>query len=174
MQAIERLGRGCNGGEEAESDLSSDKIVVDRLWDTDDVDARLRYRCRARHGAIAADHDDRVEPFAGERGEALLRAIFPNRFASLGTARAVARRIALVVRAKNRAATRQDAGDILDSERAHAMLDEALEAIFNSDNFDPILQNRRLRDGADDCVEAGAVAAAGENAESARGGGHVV
>ena len=107
-------------------------------------------------------------------GILLLRAIFPNRFAGLGSTRAVTRGIALVVRAKNRASTRQDAGDILDSKRSHAMFDESLEAIFNSDNFDPVLQNRRLRDGADDCVEAGAVAAAGENAESARGGGHVV
>lgn len=174
MQTIKRLSRRRNGGEEAEGDLGSDEIVVNRLGDADDVDSRLCHRRGARHGAIAADHDDRVEPFAGERGEALLRAILPNRFAGLGSTRAVTRGIALVVRAKNRAAARQNAGDILDSKRSHAMFDESLEAVFDPDHLDAVLQDRRLCDGADDCVEAGAVAAAGENAESARGGGHVV
>ena len=46
------------------------------------------------------------------------------------------------------------------------MLDEALEAVLDADDFDPVLQDRGLRDRADDRVEAGAVAAAGEDAKA--------
>ncbi|MEY2796451.1 MAG: hypothetical protein RIR10_2167, partial [Planctomycetota bacterium] len=174
MQTIERLGRSRNGGQEAEGDLGSDEVIVDRLWDADDVDARFRHRRGACHRSVTTDDDDGVESFARERGETFLGAICPNRFASLGAARAIARGIALIVRAKNRAAARQDAGDILDSKRSHAMFDEPLEAVFNADHLDAVLQDRGLCNGTDDCVEAGAVAAASENAESARGRGHVV
>lgn len=173
MEAVQRFGCGRNRGEKSEGDFRANEVIVDRLRNADDVDPGFRHWSGARHGAVTADDDDRVESLARERGEAFLGAIFPDRFARGGASRAVTSRVALVVRAENRAAARQNAGDILDAEWSNAMFDEALKTVLNADNLNPILQDRGLRNGADDCVEAGAIAAASEDAESARGGRHI-
>ena len=174
VQSIERVGCGGNGGEESEGDLGADEIIVDRLRDADHVDARFRNGCRAGHGAVATDHDERVEQLAADGGEACVGDVFPDRFAGRCASGAVARWICAVVRAENRAASGEDAADIAQRERAHSVLDESLEAVLDSDNLDSVLEDRGLRHGADDRVEAGAVAAACQNAESSDGWRHVV
>ncbi len=51
-------------------------------------------------------------------------------------------------------------------------IEQTVEAVFETDDFDTGV-GRGLDDGADDCVQAGSVAAAGENADFSNSG-HVV
>ena len=62
VQAIDRVGRECHGGVEAEAGGRADDIVVDRLGHADHGDAALTELLRDRQRAVAADDDDRVEP----------------------------------------------------------------------------------------------------------------
>ena len=75
-------------------------------------------------------------------------------------------RIAAVDRAEDRAAEPQDAGDIARRQHARAVrLEQAVEAVFEADALDAGVAGR-LDDGADDGVQAGRVAAAGEDADA--------
>ena len=75
-------------------------------------------------------------------------------------------RIAAVGRAENRAADAEDAGDVLQREDARPFgIDEAVEAVFEADALDAG-ERGGLDDRANDRVQAGRVAAAGENADA--------
>lgn len=63
----------------------------------------------------------------------------------------------------------QDVGDVVEGEVLGAVLDEAHEAVLEADDGD-VVEDGFLDDGADDGVEAGAVASPGEEADAGGGG----
>ena len=74
-------------------------------------------------------------------------------------------RIAAVDRAEDRAAEAEDAGHVTRRQRPRLLgIDEAVEAVFEADDLDAGVV-RGLDDGADDRVQAGSVAAAGEDSD---------
>jgi len=68
-------------------------------------------------------------------------------------------------RADDRAAARQDSGDLAPAERDEELLDHSAPALAYADD---VVASRpgAARDRADHRIEAGAVAAAGENADT--------
>ena len=112
--------------------------------------------------AVAADHDERAEAHLVEH---LDDAVGVVARAVRGFDR-VRERIAAVDRAENRAAEPQDAGDVARREHARpAGLDQAVEAVFEADALDAAV-GAGLDHRTDDRVEAGCVAAAGEDADA--------
>ena len=79
VQSIERFGCSVDSGQEAECDFRSNKIVVNRLRHSDDIHARSRERRRARHRAIATDHDKRIHAIRFNRAETAVHDILENR-----------------------------------------------------------------------------------------------
>ena len=78
----------------------------------------------------------------------------------------IGERIAAVDGAEDRAAEPQDAGDVARRQRTRAAgFDQAVEAVLEADALDAAVAGG-LDDGADDRVEAGSVAAAGENTDA--------
>src|SRR5581483_7984474 len=102
---------------------------------------------------LASDRDERVEVVA-ERAQRALDA-------SLQRVRVGA------ARGDDRAAAGQDAGDLAPSERPQAVLDETPPALDDADHL-VVAVERTARDRADDGVQAGAVAAAGEHSDPHR------
>ena len=75
------------------------------------------------------------------------------------------KRIAAVDGAEDRAAEPEDAGDVARRQQPRLFrIDQAVEAVLEADDLDAGVVGR-LDDGADDGVEAGGVAAAGEHAD---------
>ena len=112
--------------------------------------------------AVAADDDERVEPHLVEHLDARDRS---SRAVPSDVCDRIGERIAGVDGAENRAAEAQDAGDVARREHARAVgLDQAVEAVFDADALDAAVAGG-LDDGADDGVQAGRVAAAGEDAD---------
>ena len=60
-EAVDRLRRDLHCGVEAEGVVGGGEVVVDRLGDPDDLDARIRQPPGRSEGAFAADGDDRVD-----------------------------------------------------------------------------------------------------------------
>lgn len=155
-----RLHRGVK----AEGLIASFQIIVDRLGHADAVDAVADEIGRAGHGAIAADADDRIEFVRRDMFDDAVRDVCPFRVAVAFNC--VFFRIGFVAGSENRAALGEDIGDILPLERMHAVLDEPEESIFDAKDFQFVPMDRRFGDSADDRIKPGAVAAAGENADS--------
>src|SRR5207247_424346 len=74
--------------------------------------------------------------------------------------------------AQDGAAQGEDAGDIVRMEDAGLVLDEAAEALLDADDLDVEIAEGGLGDAADGGIEAGAVPAAGENADATGFAGH--
>ena len=166
MQAIDRIGREVDGRVESEAVRRPDDIVVDGLRDADDRDALLAEFVRDRERAVAADDHQRAQLHLVEHLDDAI-GIVPR---AIGCLDHLGERIPAVHRAENRAAEPQDAGDVARRERARAArLDQAVEAVLDADALDAAV-GRRLDDCANDGVETGGVAAAGEDAESLRHG----
>ena len=61
MQAIKRFGRSRNGSEKSEGDFRTEEIIIDCLWNADDIDASFDKRRSATHCAISADDNQRID-----------------------------------------------------------------------------------------------------------------
>ena len=70
MQAIKRFGRSRYGSEESEGDFCTEEIIIDCLWNADDIDASFDKRRSATHCAIAADDDQCIDLFLANRFDA--------------------------------------------------------------------------------------------------------
>ncbi len=97
VQAIERIHHGGHGGIKTERHRGRGKIVVDRLRHADAVDAGLLQLQRRRHGAVAADDDERFHPQIlqallrgrddlGRDLHAIPRAYFRHKMSAIGRA----------------------------------------------------------------------------------------
>jgi hypothetical protein len=60
----------------------------------------------------------------------------------------------------------KDVRDVIPLQKAHAILDEAEKAVLDAEDLQLVLVHGRLGDRADDGVETGTVAAAGEDSDS--------
>ena len=103
VHSIEGLGRDLDRGLEAEGELGAVDVVVDGLRDADDRDARRGKGLRAGHGAVPADHHQRLQAVLLDRREAVRRHVLPGDRPILGLARREARGVGLVRGAQDRA-----------------------------------------------------------------------
>ena len=155
VQPVDRLGRDGDGRVEAERVVGAVEVVVDRLRDADHREAVLRVQAGGdAERVLAADRDERVQPFALEVLEHVLdAAVDLERVRARG--------------AEDRAAARQDPGDVAALERLDDPLDEPAPALAHGGDL-PAAVERPPGDGADDGVQPGAVAAAREDPDAPR------
>lgn len=149
LEAVECLRRHADGRVEAEGDVRDGDVVVDGLGDADDGQARVGEE-PGRLGALTADRDDRVE---AELGDVALRPLD-----------AVPQMRGLDARgAENRAAAGEDAAHRVEVQLAVVAFQEAFPAVVEADDLVAVVHHRAVHDGADDGVQAGAVAAGGQD-----------
>ena len=161
LQFVECFGGGVDGGQESEGDLCTNNIVVDGLRNANDVHAALHQRSSACHGAITADDDDGIKFMAAGSFHAAIGDVFPHRTGDGVNTHAVAAWIGSVVRSKHGATARENSTDIARAQWANAILNETLKSVFNAEDFNAMLPDGSLGNSSNDCVETGAVAAAG-------------
>ena len=71
-------------------------------------------------------------------------------------------------RAEDGAAAGEDAADGVEVEGAVAAVEQALVAVLEADDLVAVVRHGAVHDRPDHCVEAGAVAACGENSDAHR------
>ena len=169
MQPIDRFGRRIDCREEPEGDLRAIQVVIDRLWDADDIDASLHERRRTLHRTIAADDDERIDSVLANVVDACCGDIAEDRFTVWVKPSAPARGIAAVVGAEDGSAARQDAGNIAETQWADAIFDQPLKSVLNAKDLDAVLEDGRLGDRTDDRIQPWAVAATSQDADAADG-----
>ncbi len=165
LQPIERLGRDRDRGVEADRHLGQAEIVVDRLGNADQREIALaREPVEDPEAAVAADADHGIE---SERAHALDDLVGPI------DQRAVRHRIgewvAFVGRPQDGAAEPQHhAGRAAQIEllMAGRALQQTLGALANPDHLPAEAMMGAMHDRPNDRIEAGAVAAAGQNADA--------
>ena len=165
VQTIDSIGGERHSGVEPEAVGRADDVVVDRLGDADAWGCRTRRIVRDGERAVPADHHQRVEPHLVEHLDHAV-AVGPQ---AVGGLDRIEKRIAAIGRAENRPAEPHDAADVVRCEHARsAALDQAIEAVFEADAFDAGVIGG-LDHRADDGVQAGGIAAAGEDADAFEG-----
>src|SRR5690606_19311941 len=115
--------------------------------------------------AVAADDNQAVEIELAEVLHAPLRHVV-NLDAAIGQLDRVRERVGAIARAEDRAAARQDVVDVVHAEVGVLLLVEALEPVPDTDDLPAKRVARVEGDGADDAVEARAVAAARQDADA--------
>ena len=166
VQAIKRVGGGCDRGKKTKTNFGSNNIVVDCFWNANNVQALVHKMAGRAHGSVATNHNDGVKAMAPRGLDAALGHVAKNRRAVFIIANVVPAWVATIVAAQNSSAAHQNSSDITRSQRANAVVDQALKAIFNANHFNATLQNGGLGHCANHGVQAGAIAAAGENANA--------
>ena len=161
VQAVEGVGGAEHGAEEAEREGGGGEIVVDGLGDADHRNAVLVKLLGDRQRAVAADADQPAEVEMLDRGldagDELRIELEPVVDADRGG------EAALVRRAEDRAALAENAGGVLVVERHVADgIDQPFVALEKADDFVAVRVGA-LHDAANDGVQAGAIAAGGEN-----------
>ena len=164
VQAIEGVGRTEHGTEEAEREGRARQVVVDRLGHADDRNAVLVELLRDGQRAVAADADQTLEAELLDgrlhAGDQLGIELQPIVDADRGG------EPALVRRAEDRAALAENAGRVLVRQRDVADgIDEPFVALQEADDLVAVRVGA-FDDAANDRVEAGAIAAGRENADS--------
>ncbi len=166
VQAVERPACRLQGSGEPERVLGPEKVVVDRLGHTDDRDPELPPEPFGdRQRAVAADHDQAVEPQLVEvllgRGGGVHQLLDPVR-----AAKGVAERVPAVARAQDRAAPHQQARDVCERHLADLHLDESDEPVEDPRHAHPVCHLARPHDRADYGVQAGRIATPGKNSDA--------
>ena len=155
VQPVDRLGRDRDRGVEAERVVGAGEVVVDRLRHADDREAVLAVEALGdAERVLAADRDERVEPRSRKFCKDLLDA-------------AVELERVRPARADDRPAAGQDPRDLRRAEVAEVAVDEA-RASPRGRRPVPARGVGGPDDRADDRVQAGAVAAAREDADGLR------
>ena len=150
VQPVDRLGADGDGRVEAEGVVGRREVVVDRLRDADDREVVLGVQPRGdAERVLAADRDERVEPSARSCRARRRRRRRPCT-GSCATCRGSSRRAAGAPRSRAARAARTA------PRRARASPRGRRRPRARASNDAP-------RDRADDRVQAGAVAAAGED-----------
>jgi hypothetical protein len=161
-EPVEGVGRERDGRVEAEGDRRARDVVVDRLRDADHGDAGVVQLLGYRQRAVAADDHERPQ---AELVEVALGLGDDSRIdlARLAVAH-LGSEPAAVAGAEDRAAEEQEAVHFVGIEHARAhRVEKALKAAQEPEGRPAILCCRN-HDGADDSVQAGAVAPAGQDA----------
>ncbi len=160
VDAVDGLGGDVVGGMEAEGEIRSVDIVIDGLRKADDVQPLLAQQIRGFVGAVAAQGDQAVQLqiLVGflHRGDLVHVVALDFLHVAVGGAAG----------SENGPAQGQDAGELAAAHQGEIPLDQAAVTVMNSDD----LRIEHLIGGADGSadgrVQAGAVAAAGQDADS--------
>ena len=156
VQAVDRVGGDLHGGLEAEREVGAGEVVVDRLRDADHVDAVVDQPAGDAERVLAADRDQRVDALLGERGLELLEpALLLVRVRPRG--------------AEDRAAAVQDPARVLVGQLDRVAGQHAGPAVAEAEELVAVHLDPLAHDRADDRVESGAVAAAGEDTDPGHG-----
>ena len=168
-QPVEGVGRHLDGGPEAEGVVGGGEVVVDRLGHRHDVDAHLPQLGGDPQRAVAADHDQRVDPGGAHVLDHLGGAV-----GGAAAGQRVGEGVGAVGGAEDRAAEADQVADVGGAEPAEAPLDEPREAVQHPHDLGAVDPLGGADDGADHGVEAGGVAAAGEDPEALGGHGTAI
>src|SRR5262249_28088332 len=151
MQPVDGLGADPDRSVEAERVVRRREVVVDRLRDPDDREPLLRVEPgRDAERVLAADRDKSVEALLLEVPQHGLDAVDLVRVRARGP--------------EDRAAAREQAGDLARPERLEPRLDETAPAFADPDDLVPP-DHRGPRDRPNDRVEPRAIPAAREDAD---------
>ena len=160
MDAVDHLGRDVHSGMEAEGDVRSPNIVVDGLGQADDVHALLSQQIRGLMRAVSAEGHEAIQLHLlviRLHRLHLVHAVFAD------DAHVAERRAA---GAENGAAEGEDAGEIRLLHLLVIARDQTRVAILNTDDLRVKHGIAGARHAADTGVQAGAVAAAGEDTDA--------
>ena len=160
MQAIDRLGGHGDRGVEAEGVVGRGQIVVDGLRHGDDRNAHVAQPLSDAESAVAADGDEAVDLQFADVTDDLAGAVD-----AIAATVGILERIAAVGRPQQRAAFRKDAANGLSSQGDDGLRQQPFEAELNAEDVKVVIAGGADR-GANDGVEARAVAAAGQNSDS--------
>src|SRR5947209_3735087 len=156
MQTVNGLHNGVDRCVEAEWEVCAVEVVVNRLRHADEREAVLApHVARGAKRPLAADDDERVE-----------RALQKVGLYTFGVVGGVVR--ACARRAEYGAAARKNPRDREARERLHVVFDEAAPAVRHAEDLCLLFERGAADDRAYDCVEAGAVAAARQYANTKR------
>jgi len=154
------VGRKAHRCIEAEAARRADDIVVDCFRHPDKRDAFLVELVRDCERSVAADAHERVKSSLLEHLHHAIGVIER----SLRGGNRFGERIAAIDGAENRAAEPQNAGDVAWRQLARLLgIDEAVETLFEANDFDARVVGG-LHHCADDRVQAGRIAAPGQDA----------
>ncbi len=160
MNAVDDVGGDVNCGMEAEGHVRAPDVVVNRLGQTDDIESLFGEQVRGLVRAVAAQTDQTVQLglFIGLLHRFDLVDLVLADDAHLGEGGAAG--------TQNGAAQGQDAGEVALLHLAVVAFDQAGIAILNTDDFGVKQGVARAGHAADTGVQAGAVAAGGEDADA--------
>ena len=162
MDVVDDVRRNVHGALEAEGGVRAPDVVVDGLGQSNDVHARVHKQLGALLRAVAA-HDHKaveVEPVVGvqHRGHEVVALVVHDGLAG---------DVFLTRGAENGAALDEDAGKVARFHELVVALDEALVAVVHAVDLDIVdVLEQRLANAADGRVQALAVAARGDEADS--------
>ena len=160
MDAVDDVRGDVHGRMEAERHIGHPDVVVDRLGQADDVEPFLAEQVGGLVRAVAAQAYEAVELHALVvflHGLDLVDVVLADD-AHVAVGRALG--------AQDRAAQRQNAGKLLAAHGAVVALNQAAVAILNADDLGVEHGIRGARNAANGGVEARAIAAAGQDADS--------
>ncbi len=164
VQPVHGVGGDLHRGLVAKGVVRAFEVVVDGLGDADHVGAlELLELVGQLQASLAAHHEETVQAQILVRLQRLVRVVAYSDLAVF-VILPVGEGVALVRRAQDRAAQRQNVLDAAGCESLGAVEDQPVEAVLDADDLGAVLDVRRAGHGANDGVEAGAVAAASENA----------
>ena len=161
MEAVDGFGRERHGRVEAEAARGADDVVVDGLGHAHDRNALQIELVSNGQRPVAADDDERIEAHLLEGLDYAIGIVcLPNRGRVLEG-------ISLVRGAEDCAPQSEDPGDVMRCQAPRTRgVEQAIEAVFEADHLHAGVAPR-LDHRAYDRVEAGGVAAAGEDANLA-------
>ena len=164
VQPVNRLGGNVQRGGEAKGRIRHRHVVVNGLGQGDDVEPGFGEMQRVFLRAAAAEADQRVE--------AVFLVILDDDLGHVARAAVNHHAVRLVAAgAEDGAADGEDAGERALVELQPPVFDEAAKAVAKADDFHAVKAERGFADAADGGVQAGAVAARGQDAD-AFGFGH--
>src|ERR1700761_2944764 len=150
VKAVDGFGGDGDGGVEAEADVGAGEVVVDGFRDADAGHAALDELDGDGLRVVTTEGDEGVEVVFFDVGETLLEAAF--NFFYVGARGA-----------KDGAAAMEDTASGLKIERHGLVVDDAAPAFHEADELVAVEVNAFAHSGANNGVEAGAVAAPGKH-----------
>ena len=147
VDAVNGFAYDVAGSIESESVVGSAQVVVDGFRHAHDFDSSFVELLRDRQGVVAADRDERIKFVLCDGGGAALNAV-----RTLGWVGARG--------AQNGSAAGQNAAHRLQVERHGLVFDQAPPALHETHKFIVIVEHAFAHYGADDCVQARAIAPA--------------
>ncbi len=153
-KAVHRIGGDVHGGVEPERVVGGAQVVVDRLGDAEDVDTVLPKAVGRGERAFTADGQDAVDARILERPSDVLGSAARSLIGVGAT------------RAEDRAADLRQTLHVVAREREEVPVDDATPSVTDADEVESVCRRALEDHAADDRVQTGAIAAAGEDADS--------